>query len=81
MKYLCTICGWIGEEEELVELTGYLWDYTEHKACPRCWEEDALDNSVTKVERWLGSTYLKMLEEWAEEANERLKNKDPDSLY
>ena len=52
MKYKCIVCDWIGEEEELIELAGYLWDYTEHKACPKCWKEDALDNSVIPEYNW-----------------------------
>ena len=46
--YKCTVCDWEGTEEELIELAGYLWDYTEHNACPRCWKKYAIDSSVEK---------------------------------
>jgi hypothetical protein len=42
---------------------------------------DPYANLPEGVERYPGSTYYKMLEEWAEEARERLENKDPNSLY
>lgn len=50
--YKCTVCGWIGKEEDLVELAGYLWDYTEHEACPECWKKDALDSLVIPEYNW-----------------------------
>jgi hypothetical protein len=46
--YECDRCGWIGRDP--VELAGDLWDYTNHEACPICWEKDAVDNPVYAYE-------------------------------
>lgn len=45
--YYCNICHWYGKEP--IELPGYLWDYTEHLACPNCWEEKLEDNPVDYI--------------------------------
>lgn len=44
--YKCIVCDWEGVEDDLVLLPGYLWDYTEHEACPKCWKENVVDNRL-----------------------------------
>ena len=44
--FKCIVCDWEGGEDKFVLLPGYLWDYIEHEACPKCWREDAVDNRL-----------------------------------
>ncbi len=63
MRFKCYICGWVGRAGELIELAGYLWDYTEHESCPNCWNEHALDSPVIPEYDWkFWDKYTKMTE-------------------
>jgi hypothetical protein len=48
--FSCFVCAWEGTEDELVELAGSIWDYTEHYACPNCWYNYGEDNTKFYIE-------------------------------
>ena len=53
--YYCKECGWVGTEDQVEMIAGYLWDYDDHEACPNCWEKDCSDNPVdwlSEINNW-----------------------------